>query len=133
MVHTLIYALREGACLTHRGISPRGIPERDRDYITLRSSGCSPSVGRVPEWDRVVHSELSASAFGRVHAPLMGIQGPRVLPLEYRAGPVGSRLLPRAMYVAPSTIRTHVKSIYRKFGVSSRKDAVLEARLKRLV
>jgi LuxR family maltose regulon positive regulatory protein len=37
------------------------------------------------------------------------------------------------LYVSPSTIRTHVKSIYRKLGVSSRKDAVLEARVKRLV
>jgi LuxR family maltose regulon positive regulatory protein len=37
------------------------------------------------------------------------------------------------LYVSPSTVRTHVKSIYRKLGVSSRKEAVLEARLKRLV
>jgi LuxR family maltose regulon positive regulatory protein len=31
------------------------------------------------------------------------------------------------LYVAPSTVRTQVKSIYRKLGVSSRKDAVEEA------
>jgi LuxR family maltose regulon positive regulatory protein len=31
------------------------------------------------------------------------------------------------LYVAPSTVRTQVKSIYRKLGVSSRKEAVEEA------
>jgi ATP/maltotriose-dependent transcriptional regulator MalT len=32
-----------------------------------------------------------------------------------------------SFYVAPGTMRTHVKSIYRKLGVSSRKEAVDEA------
>ena len=31
------------------------------------------------------------------------------------------------LYVAPSTVKTQVKSIYRKLGVSSRKEAVEEA------
>jgi DNA-binding CsgD family transcriptional regulator len=30
-------------------------------------------------------------------------------------------------------VRTHIKSIYRKLGVSARKDAVQEARLRGLV
>ena len=33
----------------------------------------------------------------------------------------------QSLYVAPSTVRTHVKSIYRKLGVSSRGAAVEEA------
>jgi LuxR family transcriptional regulator, maltose regulon positive regulatory protein len=32
-----------------------------------------------------------------------------------------------SLYVAPSTVRTQVKSIYRKLGVSSRREAVEEA------
>jgi LuxR family transcriptional regulator, maltose regulon positive regulatory protein len=33
----------------------------------------------------------------------------------------------RSLYVSPNTIRTHLKSIYRKLGVSSRKEAVEQA------
>ena len=39
----------------------------------------------------------------------------------------------QSLYVSPSTVRSHVKSIYRKLGVSSRKDAVVEARARRFV
>ena len=35
--------------------------------------------------------------------------------------------LGKLLYVSPSTIRSHVKSIYRKLGVSSRKKAVEQA------
>jgi LuxR family maltose regulon positive regulatory protein len=31
------------------------------------------------------------------------------------------------LYIAPSTVRTYIKSIYRKLGVSSRKEAVKQA------
>ena len=37
------------------------------------------------------------------------------------------------LYVAPSTVRTQIKSIYRKLGVSSRKQAVEEAYLRKLL
>jgi len=38
-----------------------------------------------------------------------------------------------SLYVAPSTVRTQIKSIYRKLGVSSRGAAVEEARVKGLL
>jgi LuxR family maltose regulon positive regulatory protein len=41
---------------------------------------------------------------------------------------MGSRL-----YVAPSTIRTHIKSIFRKLGASSRKEAVEQAHARGLI
>ena len=41
--------------------------------------------------------------------------------------------LGKLLYVAPSTIRSHIKSIYRKLGVSSRKDAVQQAYARRLI
>ena len=52
----------------------------------------------------------------------------RLLPGEFSAAEMGSIL-----YVATSTVRTHVKSIYRKLGVSSRKKAVEQARAKGLL
>jgi LuxR family transcriptional regulator, maltose regulon positive regulatory protein len=48
-------------------------------------------------------------------------------------GELSTSQIAQNLYVSPSTVRTHVKSIYRKLGVSSRKDAVLEARVKMLV
>ena len=37
------------------------------------------------------------------------------------------------LYVAPSTVRTQIKSVYRKLGVSSREQAVQEARARGLI
>jgi LuxR family maltose regulon positive regulatory protein len=53
--------------------------------------------------------------------------------LSLLVGELSTSQIAQSLYVAPSTVRTHVKSIYRKLGVSSRKDAVLEAGVKRLV
>jgi LuxR family maltose regulon positive regulatory protein len=39
----------------------------------------------------------------------------------------------QVLYVAPNTVKTHVKSIYRKLGVSSREEAVEQARARGLV
>jgi LuxR family transcriptional regulator, maltose regulon positive regulatory protein len=41
--------------------------------------------------------------------------------------------LGKLLYVAPNTVRTHVKSIYRKLGVSSRKEAVEQAYARKLI
>jgi DNA-binding CsgD family transcriptional regulator len=35
--------------------------------------------------------------------------------------------------VSPSTIKSHVKSVYRKLGVSSRKEAVEQAHARKLI
>jgi LuxR family maltose regulon positive regulatory protein len=39
----------------------------------------------------------------------------------------------RVLYVAPNTVKTHIKSIYRKLGISSRKEAVEQARARGLI
>ena len=41
--------------------------------------------------------------------------------------------LGKLLYVSPSTIRSHVKSIYRKLGVASRKEAVEQAYARKLI
>jgi len=52
----------------------------------------------------------------------------RLLPTELSVSELG-----KLLYVSPSTIRTHVKSIYRKLGVSSRKKAVQQAHARKLI
>jgi DNA-binding CsgD family transcriptional regulator len=46
---------------------------------------------------------------------------------------LSTRQMAQSLYVAPSTVRTQLKSIYRKLGISSRKEAVQEARARGLL
>jgi ATP/maltotriose-dependent transcriptional regulator MalT len=48
-------------------------------------------------------------------------------------GELSTRQIAQSLYVAPSTVRTQVKSIYRKLGISSRKEAVEEAHTRGLI
>jgi LuxR family maltose regulon positive regulatory protein len=48
--------------------------------------------------------------------------------LGYLSSHLGQREIARDMYVGHNTVKTHVKAIYRKFGVTSRMDAVAVAR-----
>jgi LuxR family maltose regulon positive regulatory protein len=42
--------------------------------------------------------------------------------------PMTQRDLAAALFVSPNTLKTHLRSIYRKLGAQSRADAVLRAR-----
>ena len=53
--------------------------------------------------------------------------------LRLLPGEQTTRLMAESLYVAPSTVRTQVKSIYRKLGVSSREKTVKEARDRELL
>ena len=53
--------------------------------------------------------------------------------LRLLGGELSTRQMAQSLYVAPSTVRTQVKSIYRKLGVSSRSEAVEEAHARRLL
>jgi LuxR family maltose regulon positive regulatory protein len=48
--------------------------------------------------------------------------------LGYLSSHLGQREISRDMYVGYNTVKTHVKAIYRKFGVTSRTEAVAVAR-----
>ena len=53
--------------------------------------------------------------------------------LRLLGGELSTRQMAESLYVAPSTVRTQIKSIYRKLGVSSRDAAVEEARARELI
>lgn len=48
-------------------------------------------------------------------------------------GELSTRQMGQRLYLAPSTVRTHIKSIYRKLGASSRREAVEVARTRGLI
>jgi LuxR family transcriptional regulator, maltose regulon positive regulatory protein len=53
--------------------------------------------------------------------------------LRLLGGVLTTRQMAQSLYVAPSTVRTQIKSIYRKLGVSSRGAALEEARARDLI
>ena len=53
--------------------------------------------------------------------------------LKLLVSELSTRQMAQSLYVAPSTVRTQVKSVYRKLGVSSREQAVQEARARGLI
>src|SRR5215217_6693907 len=53
--------------------------------------------------------------------------------LRFLVGELSTRQIAQSLYVAPSIVRTQVKSIYRKLGVSSRSAAVEEAHTRGLI
>ena len=53
--------------------------------------------------------------------------------LRLLGGELSTRQMAQSLYVAPSTVRTQIKSIYRKLGVSSRGAAVEDARARGLI
>jgi len=53
--------------------------------------------------------------------------------LRLLGGDLSTRQVAQSLYVAPSTVRTQVKSIYRKLGVSSRGQALDEAHARELI
>ena len=53
--------------------------------------------------------------------------------LRLLGGELSTRQMAQSLYVAPSTVRTLIKSIYCKLGVSSRGEAVEEAHARGLL
>ena len=53
--------------------------------------------------------------------------------LRSLGGDLSTRQIAQNLYVAPSTVRSHIKSIYRKLGVTSRKEAIEQAYARKLI
>ena len=78
--------------------------------------------------------ERTLRTFKRRNGSLNGELTERELDvLRLLVGDLSTRQMAHGLYLAPNTVRTHIKSIYRKLEVSSRKEAVEEAYLRKLL
>jgi LuxR family maltose regulon positive regulatory protein len=85
-----------------------------------------PDAGIFPEL--LGHQELKLRARKPREGQLDGELTEREFDvLRLLGGELSTRQMAQNLYVAPSTVRTQIKSIYRKLGVSSRQQAVEEA------
>jgi LuxR family maltose regulon positive regulatory protein len=92
----------------------------------------NPDAGMFPEL--LEREERKLRRIKRRDGSLNGELTQRELDvLRLLVGELSTRQMAQNLYVAPSTVRTQVKSIYRKLGVSSRKDAVEEAHVRGLI
>jgi LuxR family maltose regulon positive regulatory protein len=92
----------------------------------------SPDAGIFPELLERQERRL------RAHRPRVGQLDGKLTEreldvLRLLVGESSTRQMAESLYVAPSTVRTQVKSIYRKLGVYSRGEAVEEAHARRLI
>jgi len=81
--------------------------------------------GRVPGGPARRGGPARPATIGGPAEPLTGRE---VAVLRLLTGTLSIREMASAMYVSPNTVKTHTQAIYRKLGVSGRKDAVAEGR-----
>ena len=83
-------------------------------------------AGRLPEWYGETVRKLRLAGRRTQSSEELSDAERRILRLL--ASDLTLREIGRELYVSLNTVRTHVHSIYRKLGVSSRADAVRVAR-----
>jgi LuxR family maltose regulon positive regulatory protein len=84
------------------------------------------------------HGALTAELVGVLEGRTSGGSAPQLLAdvltdrelaiLRYLPTVMSNREIARQLYVSVNTVKTHLKQIYRKLGVASRRDAVVRAR-----
>jgi DNA-binding CsgD family transcriptional regulator len=119
---------KPGRCFVSRGPEPnasRGVPGVTGD---LRSRTKAHRICATPVRERKLRARRPRQ--GQLDE---GLTERELDVLRLFSGELTTRQMAERLYVAPSTVRTQVKSIYRKLGVSSRREAVEEARARGLL
>ena len=86
--------------------------------------GATRDAGALPALASALRGELDAAgAPGRPAEPLSPAELAVLRLLPHRT----VREIAEALYLSVNTIKSHVRAIYRKFGVNSREDAIVRA------
>ena len=95
---------------------------REIDHIVTRRSALGTMINEVRDFRDILESRSSATATGPV--PLTPAEL-RLLP--YLQTHLTADMIAERLFLSSHTVKTEVKAIYRKLGVSSRNDAVQRA------
>jgi LuxR family maltose regulon positive regulatory protein len=113
------------AARAHRLASPAGPAAADGLVARARAivRRCVDPGPMVLAW--LAAEPAAAAPIGDGQPPLTDRE---IAILALLPGPMTQRDLAAALFVSPNTLKTHLRSIYRKLGAQSRADAVLRAR-----
>ena len=108
-----------------------------RELLTALPDGAEAQLARLDAVERRVGGRLRLNgpiaAGGRaglsLHPGLAEpLTGREQAVLRLLTGTLSLREIANVMYVSPNTVKTHTQAVYRKLGVSGRKDAVAKGR-----
>jgi LuxR family maltose regulon positive regulatory protein len=131
-------------------VIPRLLIEQARAYATLgrfeEADACledadrrlhgAPDPGVIPMWLEEVRAMLPAPARAPAIRPALDrdeLSQRELEVLRLLAGPLSPREIASELFVSTNTLKSHIKSVYRKLGVDSRAAAVARARALSLV
>jgi LuxR family transcriptional regulator, maltose regulon positive regulatory protein len=111
----------------------------DREGATALAAEARELLGALPDGAEAQLARLDAverRAGGRPRlngrspgtGPAEPLTGREMAVLRLLTGTLSLREIANVMYVSPNTVKTHTQAIYRKLGVSDRKDAVARGR-----
>jgi DNA-binding CsgD family transcriptional regulator len=103
---------------------------QDGSLVAVFSASGATSKGIV-EAAKEDYRELLRAPLIRAHPASLTER--ELVVLRLLGSELSTRQMAQSLYVAPDTVRTHIKSIYRKLGVTSRKQAVEEAHARGLL
>jgi DNA-binding NarL/FixJ family response regulator len=107
------------------------IPSADRPDVGLMLTYGAHAVVREAELEAVLGSAVRAAAAGHASAPAELLRAAQPPALSYRerqvlglalAGLSNAQIAER-LYLAPSTVKTHISAAFRRLGVHSRREA----------
>lgn len=126
-----------GLCVAGTGDLPAATRELDRALALSRATGCRLPWLLTSEADRAVLAEICGDVtdvLGDLPVVVPSTVGVTTLSerelvvLEQLAGGQEIPTIAGALHVSPNTVKTQLRSLYRKLGVRGREDAVREAR-----
>jgi ATP/maltotriose-dependent transcriptional regulator MalT len=104
-----------------------------RELLTALPDGAGAQLARLEAVQRQAggRSRLNGSAgVHKLRGPGLAepLTGREQAVLRLLTGTLSLREIATAMYLSPNTVKTHTQAVYRKLGVSDRKDAVARGR-----
>lgn len=90
-------------------------------------AGRLPGASRIEEWNDRCREEITASRGSATSAGL-NLTKAEIRTLQFLPSHHSFRAIGEQLYLSQNTVKTQANSLYRKLGVNSRAEAVMEGR-----